>query len=155
MLSFKILDNNRANEIIPVQSSELTSKGTLQVNVLLAQSRLPIENATVTIYNEIEPYNVIKVFKTSKSGTTEILPLPAPPKEYSFIPVPDCDKIPYSTYSIQVDYKDFYTNVYKNVQVFPDVLTIQTANMMSLPKNMEGVNTMRVYVIPPRSCVKR
>ena len=153
MLSFKILNNDREVQIIPVQSTELTSKGTLQVQAVLAQGGFPIENATVTIYNEIEPYNVIKVLKTDKSGSTETLTLPAPPKEYSFHP--DCDKIPYSTYSIQVDYNGFYTNVYKNVQVFPDNLTINTANMIPLPKNMEGVNTMKVYVIPPRACVKK
>lgn len=112
-----------------------------------------MENAAVTIYNEIEPYNVINILKTDKSGKTEILPLPAPPKEYSFDT--DCDKIPYSTYSIQVDYNGFYTNVYKNVQVFPDVLTVQAANMMPLPKNIEGVNTMKVYVIPPMACEKK
>ncbi len=144
-------NTNRENQTIPVmqQPAPTTTTGSFRVEVATARDAMPIANATVTIYSEVEPYNVITVLTTDVDGITEEILLPTPPLEYSFDP--DCTNRPYSTYSVQVDFDRFYTNVYKNAQVFPNILSIQRANMIPLPVDVEN-GEMQVYVIPPIAC---
>lgn len=89
--------------IYPTQT-QLQTFGTLQVTVRSGLNNLPIENATVNIYNINDMKTKLHELKTDQTGNTAVIHLPAPPLEYSFEPT---GNLPYSNYIITVEYPDF------------------------------------------------
>jgi hypothetical protein len=122
--------------------------GYLRVRVVSASTEEPLARATVMIYSEEhgEP-ETQKVLTTGADGNTEKIALSAPAKEYSLLATSVI--VPYSRYTIRVEYPGYYTNIYKNAQVFAATTTIQESSMDPLPfgvKNAPGME--KVYTIP-------
>ena len=64
---------------IRTASTELSSSGLLQVNVVNIQNNFPIRNAKVTITYSGEPAAPLEELSTNASGQTEEVALAAPP----------------------------------------------------------------------------
>ncbi len=110
-----------------------TGTGQLTVAVRTAGGALPIEGALVTVSSEGE---VIGVFPSDRSGNTELLAIPTPPREAS--QKPGYDGLPYATVFIEVDKDGYYSGQYISVPVFPDVITRQPVNLLPLPEFYAG-----------------
>lgn len=100
------------------------------------------------IYSEDEGKPVTnKVLETGIDGNTERIALPAPAKKYSLSATSVV--VPYSRYTIRVEFPGYYTNVYKNAQIFADTTTIQESRMDPLPFGVRNAPGMeKVYTIP-------
>ncbi len=126
-------------------------KGNLIVLVTTSAGGFPLENATVSVYNEEGPQKFMKkVLSTDRDGRTTTVTLPAPvlTPEQQFA----CAIRPYSVYTVQVEYPRFYTNIHKDVQVFADVDSIVNSFMMPLPADIGQGSTTKIYVVPPTRC---
>jgi hypothetical protein len=129
------------------QSIEMQN-GYLRVRVVSASTEEPLARATVMIYSEDhgEP-ETQKVLTTGVDGNTETIALSAPAKKYSLLATSVI--VPYSRYTIRVEYPGYYTNIYKNAQVFAATTTIQESSMDPLPFGVKSAPGMeKVYTIP-------
>lgn len=102
---------------------EEQGQGFITVNVRTAGGALPVEGATITIKTvDGENSTVVAVMITDSAGTSDVVALPAPPKENSQQPGNEnvC-----SFYTIDTDRDGYYHVVNENVPVFDGVTAIQ------------------------------
>jgi hypothetical protein len=108
----------------------------------------PIPNATITIDSEDGGPIRNKILKTDPEGRTEMIALPAPAKKYSLTATSVV--VPYSQYTVRVQYPGYYTNVYQNAQIFARTTTTQTSRMTLLPPGVKDSSELeKIYKIPP------
>lgn len=108
--------------------------GYLIVRVTTARGAIPLEGISVTVRNynpegEEGRGSVLTTLVTDRSGNTQRLPLPAPPKELSEQPG---NVKPYATYSIDIDTAGYYRQYYTNVPIFDGVTSVQQADLIPL-----------------------
>lgn len=109
-----------------VMTTELTSRGFLQVHVVSMANNFPIPGATVAIANEEEPNRTLEQLPTNSSGNTEHVALAAPPPAYSLTPA---SVRPYSRYSLKITAPGFKPAVITGTEVLPDVNGIQPVRL--------------------------
>ena len=104
--------------------------GFITVNVRTAGGALPVEGATVTI-SRADNSDVVAVMITDSAGTSEVLSLPAPSKETSFIP--GSDNV--SSFYIVDTYRDgYYEAIVYDVPIFDGVTSIQQVLLVPIAK---------------------
>jgi len=121
-----------------------TSTGRLQLSVFDVTRAMPVSNAIIRIRensDEINNNNIITELITNESGQTDVVELPAPPKQNSF--EPDGEQ-PFSKYNIEASAEGFDQVTINGVQVFPDTLAIQN---IYLNRNTEEEQT--INITPP------
>ena len=125
--------------------------GYMIVRVSTARGAIPLEDATVIIFNYLpEEFDrsgdVVAVDTTNNSGITRKFSLPAPSNSLSLTPG---NGKTYSTYNISV-FKDGYRpQTYVNVPVFEGITAIQNADLIPLSENgqtdREDLNSEIIY----------
>ena len=111
--------------------------GYLIVRVSTARGAIPLENASVTVYNYDPEFengrgNIISVHASGAGGLTDRITLPAPPRSLSLSPG---GPKPYETYNVTVTKDGYLKQSYINVPVFEGITAIQNADMIPLPEN--------------------
>jgi len=108
------------------------SYGRLGVRAFSAGSSFPVAGALVFIRGKREGGEVytVAVLETDESGKTPVVTLETPPRSASLSPG---GGTPYSLYDIEVSHRDYYTVVSRDVQVYPDTVSILPVNMLPLP----------------------
>ncbi len=107
-----------------------TGEGYLLVKVSTGFGAIPIENATVTVYNNSDERNdILFVLPTDNVGLTERIALPAPNRYFAMSP----NNIkPYSTYSLVVSADGFYTKENSYVNIFDTITAIDSINLVPI-----------------------
>ena len=119
-------------------SPELTGTGYIIVNVTTANQAIPIDGASVYVYeylpqqSEGNPGELITVETTNASGATKRIALPAPDRSISLSPG---IKKAYQTYNIDVQKDGYYNQSYINVPVFDSITAIQNVDLIPLSAN--------------------
>lgn len=103
-------------------STDLESRGNLQVNVVSMINNFPIAGATVRISNSSRPTQTVEEVTTNSSGQTQQVQLDAPALEYSLTPG---DVRPYSEYNLEVSAPGFKTQYITGTEILPDSTAIQ------------------------------
>ena len=111
--------------------------GYVIVRVSTARGAIPLEGATVTIYNYDPEFedgrgNVISVHASGAGGLTDRITLPAPPRSLSLSPG---NGKPYETYNIGVVKDGYYRQSYIGVPIFEGITAIQNADLIPLSEN--------------------
>ena len=102
---------------------EEQGRGYITVNVRTAGGAIPVEGAMITIKTAAgTDSTVVAVMYTDSGGTSDIVALPAPPKENSLSPGNGevC-----SFYTIDTDRSGYYSVVNSNVPVYDGITAIQ------------------------------
>lgn len=124
-----------------MNNSSTENIGYLVVRVSTARGAIPLENATVSVRGtSAQSSDIIYSLETDESGLTPRLPLPAPPKSNSLSPD---QSTPYSLWSIDVFKKGYVTARYERVPVYPDITSVQNAELIPLSEGFmpyESVN---------------
>ena len=124
-------------------SLDTASYGGLRINVRQLSTNFPIENALVTITRRDGTSNeILDEIRTTGTGETETLELPAPPLDYSL--TPDSPK-PYSEYTISVSAEGYEPIQIVDSEVLPSVTSLQNIEM--LPQTSIA-GTEETFVIP-------
>lgn len=124
-------------------SPDTASYGGLRINVRQLSNNFPIENALVTISRRNDFSNeILDEIRTTGTGETETLELPAPPLDYSLTPG---SPKPYSEYTISVSAEGYEPVQIVDSEVLPSVTSLQNIEM--LPQ-ASIANTEETFVIP-------
>ena len=125
-----------------MNNDQTSNLGYMIVRVTTARGAIPIEGALVTVTNYVESTglgrgDVISVHKTDRSGITEKISLPTPPRSLSMSPG---NGKGYTTYNVSVAKEGYYTQNYINAPVFEGITSIQSADLIPLPDNSQTDN---------------
>ncbi|MBQ7124840.1 MAG: hypothetical protein IJO00_00620 [Clostridia bacterium] len=102
---------------------EEQGRGYITVSVRTAGGAIPVEGASITIKSSNgRESKIVAVMITDSGGTSDIIALPAPPKENSLSPgkEPVC-----SYYTIDTDRVGFYSVINSNVPIFDGITSVQ------------------------------
>lgn len=114
--------------------------GYLIVKVSTARGAIPLENATVSVKgSSIDSSGIIYSLETDSSGLTPRLPLPTPQKSLSQAPNLG---VPFSLWNVDVYCKGFISAKFLNVPVYPEVTSVQNAELIPLT---EGFSPSESY----------
>lgn len=118
----------------------MTGEGRLLFQVSTAGGAIPLPNAEVTVrrlrsLTDGSGGEVVAVLYTDEDGKTRVLPLPAPARELSQVPLRDGAPAPYSLYDADVRMGGFYDQLYSRIPVFDGITSIQHATLIPLPDN--------------------
>ena len=119
-------------------------QGNLQINVTIEGQLIPVENATVTIYDTGNPDRIVEQTTTNSSGQTEFISLPAPNPEYS---LEITDQQPYSEFNLRVEAEGYEPFFVSAMQILPGINSLQRVPMRPLALNQLPDRT----VIPPHT----
>lgn len=119
-------------------------QGNLQVNVTIEGQLIPVENATVTIFDTGEPNNIIEQTTTNSSGQTDFISLPAPNPEYS---LEITNEQPYSEFNCRVEAEGYEPFLVSAMQILPGINSLQRIPLRPLSANQLADRT----VIPPHT----
>lgn len=114
-------------------------RGKMQISVVQRGSRIPVENAQVSISYTGDPSQVLEQVRTDANGQTETLELAAPPLEYSLEPG---GNQPYSEYNLQITAEGFETVTISGSEVLPDVTATQRVEMNSIANERPYLDTV-------------
>lgn len=113
---------------------DMKGTGYLQVEVTTGDGAVPVPKAAVIVTQEINGQSYLVTMKlTDRSGTTDVIPLPAPLA--SFSEAPDPAERPFSEYNVTVYKKGFYTVPEVTVPIFDTVKSIQPVALIPLAEN--------------------
>ncbi len=120
---------------------DMEGTGYLQAEVTSGDGAIPIRGAAVIVTQEINGQSYLVTMKlTDGSGTTEVIPLPAP--SASFSEAPDPSERPFSEYNVAVYKKGFYTVPEVTVPIFDTIKSIQPVSLIPLAENdLQGYRT--------------
>ena len=118
--------------------------GNLQVNVTIEGQLIPVENATVTIYDTGEPNRIIEQTTTNSSGQTDFIPLPAPNPEYS---LEITEEQPYSEFNARVEAPGYEPFLVSAMQILPGINSLQRIPLRPIAANQPPDRS----VIPPHT----
>ena len=126
-----------------LQSNQSTAPlggvGYLIVRVTTARGAIPLEDAEVSVRNELpelspEAGDVLLSVRTGRDGSTPVIPLEAPPKANSQIP--DNGLPVLQRYQIEVRRSGYRDEDYVGVPIFDGITAIQTVDLLPLPENV-------------------
>lgn len=109
----------------------MAQTGSLLIRVFASRAQLPISGATVAVFKVHEDgrYEALSVLMTDSSGVAGPIVLPAPDFDLSQTPGTE---IPFSIYSVLVEHPDYNMALFRNLQVFSGVETVQNVPLMPL-----------------------
>ena len=113
----------------------MTQSGTLLVRVFLSDAQIPIPGAIVVISRPESSgkQKLLSIQLTDQSGVTPPVVLNAPDPASSL--TPGNNGSAYSNYTLVVEHPDYQLAVFDNLQVFPNVETIQDVPLIPLSPN--------------------
>lgn len=115
----------------------MDSHGALIIKTLGADEAFPVSEATVRIRGSSpENIDIIYTLFTDEDGVTDTVTLPAPSAENSTSPY--APKPPFYDYEVTVTKDGYYSKVVKGVNVFPDILSVLTVNMIPFVSFNDG-----------------
>ena len=125
--------------------------GKLSIMVASNGMTMPIEGATVRLYNDNN--KILEEMKTDENGHTIEIELKTPPVEYSQ-EMPNIDNIkkPYSTYNISIEADGFETKIINEIQILPDTTALQRGELNQNKMAMQ--NNVEVYDVLPHTLYK-
>lgn len=107
----------------------MASQGTVIVRAYVSDAQLPLARVPVTFTDENG--NILDVRLTNSSGMTQPLSVATP--DVSQSRRPGAVSRPYTVIGIRLDQPGYQSVLLEGVQIFPDVQTIQTVQMLPLP----------------------
>ena len=116
--------------------------GTMIIKTLTASGALPVEGTVVRVIGADEENRFVEYsILTDLDGSTSVITLPAPSREYS--EAPGAKEAPYALYNIEISAPGYYTKKIFNVAVFDSVETIQQVRMIPIEIYENGVTFPR------------
>ncbi|MCD7824483.1 MAG: peptidoglycan-binding protein [Clostridiaceae bacterium] len=126
---------------------DLPDTGYFQANITSQIDSYPIRDARIQITDSSNPEKIIADLATDSNGQTEIVPLPAPPLEYSM--QPEANQ-PYSEYNIHIQAAGFESQDINGAEILSGETALQNTSLLPLEDTGDS-GTTELFVIPPHT----
>lgn len=126
----------------------LPSTGYIQVRAFTSYAQIPIKDTAVTITDPNG--NAIAMRLTNRSGTLDqAVEISVP--ELTASQTPNTGVIPYSVVNIYAKAENFQEIDIENVQVFPNIVTLQNLELIPLSELPGQWNNAELFDTPPQN----
>ena len=122
--------------------------GTLTL-IFQAAFALAVEDAAYLVKDASDAVVARGTLSPGSGGISGTISLPAPERSTTFDP--DAPAAPYSTYTVEASAAGYYNAVVRDVQIFADVHSTQTINLIPVSVPYDTRVGTRVYQIPPHA----
>lgn len=117
--------------------SALTGEGYLIVHATTARGAIPLEGVQITLRNYEPEFSstagdVILTMTTDRSGNTERVSLPAPPKSQSLT---SGNRRPFAIYNLEAHLEGYRTQYYYALPIFDGITAVQPVDLVPLSEN--------------------
>ena len=128
----------------------MASKGTLVVYTFLANETIPVKNAVVTVtMSDGDNPVLLGVRLTDESGRTSPIIINTPDAELSLEPQSQIK--PFTSVNVRTDHPSAYTVITRNVQIFPNEISIENVRMIPLEDDVPPDKTIEYIEITPQN----
>lgn len=132
----------------------MQATGTLSVRVFTSQAQIPLEGATVVVAEPGEEgkWKLLSIQNTDSSGKINTIHIPAPALGESTSPggLPG-EGAPFALCSVWAEQPGYAMLQVENVQIFPDVETVQDMELIPLPEGLCSLQQRDERDIPAQS----
>ena len=125
----------------------MEGNGSLIFQIYSAHMAIPIKDVSVTVSSAEEDSNVIAHRITDESGLTKPVFFSTPDAVNSTSPG---ELQSFTRTNIRLSHPGYYDVIIKNVQIFPDIESIQQMEMIPLPENTKD-HAPRILIITPQT----
>ena len=127
----------------------MAQNGTLFVRTFISKAQLPVSDATVIIATPEGDgrHKLISILRTNESGVAGPISLPAPDLAGSLSPGQNGSA--FSPYSLIVEHPDYQLALFEDLQIFPDVETVQDVSLIPLSANGRNENDLTTVTPQP------
>ena len=124
-------------------------KGYFGASAFTSGRILPVEGVEIYI-SKIDDTGETLLYSllTDENGNTPIVELDAPDVELSKKPG---NVKPFSVYNVRAIKVGFFRTLIKDVQVFSGRTTVQNIDMIPLPENTTGIDTINTFIVLPQN----
>lgn len=120
----------------------MSRSGSLIVRAYVSNAQLPVPDATVIVYSTGKDgrHELIAIRSTNESGIAGPIDLPTPGDSMGLSPD---SPAPFTDYQLIVEHPSYRLALFKNLQVFPGVETVQDVPLIpiSVPENPDSNTT--------------
>ncbi len=127
-------------------TQDMPDTGTLQVNVNSILGSRAISGATIQIFSNSIPDQIIEEITTDVNGQTEPVVLPAPPLEYSMEPTA---QQPYSLFNVRISAPGYEGLEISGAEILSGENALQNVSLM--PRENALGTSEELFVIPPHT----
>lgn len=127
---------------------QLSSTGYIQVHAYTSKAQIPLEDVAVAITDT--QGNLIAARLTNKSGQLDT-PIAVTVPDISAGETPDTGIIPYADVNIFSRRADYEQVESENVQVFPQITTVQNIELIPLSDLPEDWNKTEIFKTPAQN----
>lgn len=122
---------------LPNVPPDATGQGYLIVHTTTARGAIPLEGVQVTLRNYEPEFaadrgDIIRTMITDRSGNTERIALPAPPKNESLVVGNDH---PFAIYNLEAHLEGYRVQYYYALPIFDSITAVQPVDLIPLPEN--------------------
>ena len=126
----------------------MSSTGYLQVHAYASTAQIPLIDTAVTVTDKSG--SAIFMGLTNRSGLLNI-PVSIPVPEISAGLSPDTGIIPYSTVDLYAKHRDYEEVFVRNIQVFPETITLQNLELIPLAEFPQKWNRTERFDTPSQN----
>ena len=125
----------------------MPSTGYIRVRAYQSRAELPLKDVAVAI--TATDGTAISLQLTDRSGLTPAVPIPVPDLQAGL--TPDSGEIPFTPINIYARLKGYEQIENENVQIFPNVLTIQNLELIPLSEMPGAYDKREIFNTPPQN----
>lgn len=125
----------------------MSATGYLQVHAFTGKSRIPLKDVAVTVVDPEGTNTSMRL--TNRSGLLNS-PLEVAVPALSAGQSPDTGVLPFTRLNLYARIKNYESIEVENIQIFPDVLTIQDLEMIPLSELPDSWNKLEIFHTPPQ-----
>ena len=125
----------------------MPSTGYIRVRAYQSRAELPLKDVAVAI--TATDGTAIALQLTDRSGLTQPVAVPVPDLQASQIP--DAGEIPFAVVNVYARLKGYEQIENEDVQIFPDVITIQDLEMIPLSEMPGAYDKRELFITPAQN----
>lgn len=120
--------------------------GTLVTRVFTSRGQLPVQDAFISVVqHQSDGDHLLDVQTSNRSGNTTPVTIVSPSPQSSQSPN---ESTPFALCDIWVEHKGYQLLVVRNVQIFPDIISVQ--NLPLIPLAVSNGDSVDTVIITPQ-----
>lgn len=145
---YKTIDASKpykAYNLLIEKLENINEFGYIKVRVITELGKVPLKDATVSVYASLNELIKIETFTTDEMGNAPIIKLPV---AYNPLNLQMDPNYYYTDYNLVIELENYYTVAIFDIQIFPDITTVFDINMTKVPAETPYPRKKKTTIIP-------